>query len=334
MILLIREIFMGITLSYLSSHLNTFTKITNSDDFVKKIFAVTASIKNNPPHTVHQSKLVHTKSKESIDLGYESDSEDINQTKSLSPDEFEDRVNKLKDRLYKYYPLFFNNEQGIDDIIKKNRPVLEKFKGMDKKLYGYANFSYRYIKIPGLDISNQQERNEIIEKFTLPKPLTNINDSKIPLKTQSIKESLSKGKETFPSQSIRYKKKTNFYKELIYVHYKTSEKNQKAMPLPKSNFEFKGNIQQTKASLLRTQRIKERYNLSNQSDSSGYNEQKHPPRKNKASIKKNYLINLDNNIKKEQRLAKKMNEYLENIKEIQSQIDNNKQLLTILNIIN
>ncbi|HBO25143.1 MAG TPA: hypothetical protein DD649_19980 [Providencia sp.] len=319
---------MGITLSNLSKYSNIFTEIIDSDDFVEKIFTVTSSIKNNPLHTDNLSKQVHANSLESIDSGYENDFEDINQMKSLSPDEFKDRVNKLKGRLYKYYASFFINEQSTDAIIKKNRPVLEKFKEMNEELYGYANFSYRYVKIPELDINNQQKRNEIIENFTLPKSLTSTNNSKIPLKTQPIKAPLNK--KTFPSESVRYKKKTNFHKELVYINYKTSEKNQKAIPLPKSNFEFKGNVQQTKASLLRTQRIKEQYHLSNQSDSFEYNVQKHPPRKNRVSIKKNHLISLNNNIKKEQKLTKKMNEYLDSIKAIQSQIDNNNQLLAIL----
>ncbi|HGN1707350.1 TPA: hypothetical protein ACKRTE_003257 [Providencia rettgeri] len=319
---------MKITLSNLLGHSDIFKKISSSDEFINKIFTVTASLREEPFSSHQPYKLSHTCSLESIDSGYESDSENVNDTKLLNTDEFKHKVNQLKGNLYKLYSPAFHSEQDAESLIKENQTVLDEFNRADKEMYGHANFLYRYVKIPGINNENQQEKSDIIENFVLPKPLTNKNGSMLPLKKQLIQEHIRHITPT--SEDVKYKEKNKFIKKLVYIHYKTCEENQpnrSITPLPKTTFEFKGNIPQTKSSLLRNQRIKERYNLSNKSTTQKNTFNKYHLEKNKISIKHSDLLKIEKSIEKEYNLIQEMNRNIETIAEIDAQMKANSQLL-------
>lgn len=319
---------MRITLSNLLGHSDIFKKISSSDEFINKIFTVTASSRKDPFSSHQPYKLPHTCSLESIDSAYESDSE--NDTKLLNADEFENKVNRLKGSLYKLYSPAFQSGQDADSLIKENQTVLDEFNHADKEMYGYANFLYRYVKIPGISNKNQQEKNDIIKNFVSSKPLVNRNGSMLPLKKQPVQEPI---RHITPSSAeVKNKEKTKFNKKLIFVSYRTCEKNQpnqRITSLPKTTFEFKGNIPQTKSSLLRAKRIKERYNLSNQPTIQKDSLNKYHFAKSKISINHSDLLKIEKSIEKESNLVQKMNKHLEKIAEIEAQMRANSQLLAI-----
>ncbi|EJD6043427.1 hypothetical protein M0J40_RS12385 [Providencia rettgeri] len=319
---------MKITLSNLSGHSEIFKNISNSDDFIKKIFAVTASSRKEPLSTQRQSKPSHACSLESIDSAYESDSESINDTKLLSTDKFKHKVNQLKGRLYKFYASTFYNEQDAESLITENQTVFEDFNSTDKEMHGYANFLYRYVKIPGININSSEIKNEIIKNYHHPKQLENKNGTKIPLITRTSKKNINNI--ALPLEPIKQRTKNFSQKKITYVHYKVSDNNQdnpQKKPLPKSTFEFKGNIQQTKTSVLRTQYIMQHYKLSNKSAPLDYKTQKNHFNRNVNSIKTSDLIKISNSIKKEKRLTMEMMALKDNIFEIQNQIHINDNLL-------
>ncbi|MBN4865860.1 MULTISPECIES: hypothetical protein [Providencia] len=319
---------MGITLSGLSDNPTLFKKIINSDDFIKKIFTVTSSLGKNPLGADNQPKPTRSCSLESIDSAYESDSGEVYSIKCLSSREFYEKVNQLKISLYEKYSPIFLTEQDTDSLIKENRVTLDQYKHLSSEKTGYANFLYRDIKIPGINNKSQKEKREIIKNFALPKPLTNKKGSMLPLKNAFIQEPIRQI--TRPSEGIKYKKNTKFNKQLVYIHYKTCEKNppnQRVTPLPKSTFAFNGNIPQTNSSLLRAKHIKENYYSSSQSANSTYNLQKKIQKKSKPSIENLDLTFLEKNIKKEKKLTQELSGYIKKIEEIQSQIDTNNRLL-------
>ncbi|WP_272681258.1 hypothetical protein [Providencia sp. PROV129] len=323
---------MKVTLSKLSGHSEIFKNISNSDDFIKKIFTVTTTSRKEPFSAHRQFKPSHTCSLESIDSAYESDSEDVNDTKLLSADEFKYKVNQLKGNLYKFYASTFYNEQDADSLIKENQTVFDEFNNADKEIYGYANFLYRYVKIPGINIKNSEIKDEIIRNYHQPKQLENKNGTKIPLIIRINKKNIN----NIDLSLEPIKKKTTDFsqKKIAYVHDKVtdnSQYNSKAIPLPKSTFEFKGNILQTKTSALRTQYIKQHYKLSNKPTPLDYKKQKN---RNINSIKTSDLIKISNSIKKEQRLTMEMDALKDNIIKIQNQINVNDNLLKELKKIN
>lgn len=316
---------MKITLSNLSDHAEIFKNISNSDDFIKKIFTVTASSRKDPLSTQRQSKPSHACSLESIDSAYESDSESIKDTKLLNSDEFKHKVAQLKGRLYKFYASTFCDEQDANSLIKENQTVFEDFNSADEEMHGYANFLYRYVKIPGVNINIPEIKHEIIKNYHQPKQLENKNGTKIPLIIQKNKKNTESH-----SEPIKQKTKGFCQKKITYVHYRVADNTQehsKLTPLPKSTFNFKGNILQTKTSALRTQYIKQHYKLSNKSTPLAYKTQKTHLNRNVNSIKSADLIKISNSIKKEKRLIMEMNALKDNIFEIQKQIDINHNLL-------
>lgn len=320
---------MKITLSNLSGHSEIFKNISNSDDFIKKIFAVTTSSSKEPLSNQRQSKPSHhTCSLESIDSAYESDAENMNDTNLLNADEFNHKVNQLKVRLYKFYASTFYTEKDAESLITENQTIFEDFNSADKEMHGYANFLYRYVKIPGININNQEIKDEIIKNYHHPKQLENKNGTKIPLIIQKNTKDIVNINS--PSKQVKQKTNNFFQKKVICANNKISDNNQynsKALPLPKSTFEFKGNILQTKTSALRTQYIKQHYKLSNKSTPLDYKTQKTQLNKNINSIKTSDLIKISNSIKKEQRLTMEMNALKNNIFEIQNQIRINDNLL-------
>ncbi|MBG5926731.1 hypothetical protein [Providencia rettgeri] len=127
--------------------------------------------------------------------------------------------------------------------------------------------------------------------------------------------------------SIKYKKNTKFNKQLVYIHYKTCEENrpnQRITSLPKTTFEFKGNIPQTKSSLLRAQRIKEHYNLSSKITTQKTSLSKDNLVKNKILVNSSDLLKI---IEKEYQLTQEMNNHIKIIAEIDAQMEANNQLL-------
>lgn len=319
---------MKITLSNLSGHSEIFKNISNSDDFIKKIFAVTASSRKEPLSTQQQSKLSDAYSLESIDSAYESDSESINNTKLLSADEFKHKVNQLKVRLYKFYASTFYNEQDADSLITENQTVFEDFNSADKEIRKYADFLYPHVKTPGINIKNSEIKNEIIKNHHHPKQLENKNSTKTPLITRTNKKNTNNI--DLPLEPMKQKTKNSSQKKFKYAHYKVADNNQdnsKYIPLPKSTFEFKGNIQQTKTSVLRTQYIMQHYKLSNKSMPLDYKPRKNHFNRNVNSIKTADLIKISNSIEKEKRLTMEMKALKDNIFEIQNQIHINDNLL-------
>ena len=318
---------MTITLGYLSGNPTIFKKIINSDDFIKKIFTVTSSLKKSPLDTNNQLKPTRTCSTESIDSAYESDLEETNNIKCLSTGEFYEKVNQLKIKLYGKYSSTFLSEQSTDSLIKENRVILDQYKELPKKNAEYADFLYRDIRIPGINNKSLQEKKEIIKKFALPKPLTNKNGSMLPLKKQFIQESIRHI--TLPYVGVKYKTESKFNKKLVYIHYKTCEENrpnQRITSLPKTTFEFKGNIPQTKSSLLRAQRIKEHYNLSSKITTQKTSLSKDNLVKNKILVNSSDLLKI---IEKEYQLTQEMNNHIKIIAEIDAQMKTNSQLLAL-----
>ena len=322
---------MKITLSNLSGHSDIFKNISNSDDFIKKIFTVTASSRKEPLSTQRQSKPSHACSLESIDSAYESDSESIKDTKLLHSDEFKYKVNQLKGRLYKFYASTFYNEQDANSLIKENQTIFENFNRADEEMHGYANFLYRYVKIPGVNINTPEIKDEIIKNYHPPRQLENKNGTKIPLIIQrNTKEIINVNS---PLEQVKQKTTPFSQKKITYVHYRVADNIQehsKSTPLPKSTFDFKGNILQTKTSALRTQYIKQHYKLSNKSTPLDHKERKPHLNRNVTSIKNSDLIKISNSIKKEKRLTMEMNALMNNIVEIQKQIHINDNLLNEL----
>lgn len=318
---------MGITLSGLSNNPTLFKKIINSDNFIKKIFTVTSSQGKKPLGADNQPKPTRSCSLESIDSPYESDSGEVYSIKCLSSREFYEKINQLKISLYEKYSPVFITEQDTDSLIKENRVTLDQYKHLSCEKTGYTNFLYRDIKISGINNQSQKEKREIIKNFALPKPLTNKNSSMLPLKNSFIQEPIRQI--TRPSEGIKYKKNTKFNKQLVYIHYKTCEKNppnQRLTPLPKTTFEFNGNIPQTKSSLLRAQRIKENYNLSSKITTQKTSLSKDNLVKNKILVNSSDLLKI---IEKEYQLTQEMNNHIKIIAEIDAQMKTNSQLLAL-----
>lgn len=99
--------------------------------------------------------------------------------------------------------------------------------------------------------------------------------------------------------------------------YRNIENRNKVANIPSSNYNFNGNIPQTKTSYLRGMRIKERYSFSSQADHSKY----------RLLNEKPDLIKIKNSINKEKILTEEMNRYIRSIDKIQHQMDINDKLL-------
>ncbi|QWQ17261.1 hypothetical protein [Providencia rettgeri] len=96
--------------------------------------------------------------------------------------------------------------------------------------------------------------------------------------------------------------------------------------MPKTTFEFKGNIPQTKSSLLRAQRIKEHYNLSSKITTQKTSLSKDNLVKNKILVNSSDLLKI---IEKEYQLTQEMNNHIKIIAEIDAQMKTNSQLLAL-----
>ncbi|EMH6403873.1 hypothetical protein AB5B87_002241 [Providencia rettgeri] len=152
---------MTITLGYLSGNPTIFKKIINSDDFIKKIFTITSSLKKSPLDTNNQLKPTRTCSTESIDSAYESDLEETNNIKCLSIGEFYEKVNQLKIKLYGKYSSTFLSEQSTDSLIKENRVILDQYKELPKKMLNMLIFYIAILESLALTIKVYKKKKRL-----------------------------------------------------------------------------------------------------------------------------------------------------------------------------
>ncbi|EPI2106872.1 hypothetical protein ACS5F0_002656 [Providencia rettgeri] len=152
---------MTITLGYLSGNPTIFKKIINSDDFIKKIFTITSSLKKSPLDTNNQLNPTRTCSTESIDSAYESDLEETNNIKCLSTGEFYEKVNQLKIKLYGKYSSTFLSEQSTDSLIKENRVILDQYKELPKKMLNMLIFYIAILESLALTIKVYKKKKRL-----------------------------------------------------------------------------------------------------------------------------------------------------------------------------